>query len=155
MSGRNWIYLLSGAGVLTLVILSIIYQSVRTGERAPRQETGRSASKSSPGIPVISYEEASGTHVYGRYCKVCHGDTGEGDGFNAFNLNPKPQNFKDSEWQKATTDLDLRLAISEGGAAVRRSTLMPAWGRVLGQRQTEHVLKCVRSLGQALPNEER
>lgn len=151
MRGRNWIYLISGVGILALAVLNIVHQAGRIGERNSHPETGRSTLEEHDKIPMISYELANGARVYDRYCKVCHGETGEGDGFNAFNLDPKPQNFKDPEWQRVTTDQDLRTAIAEGGPALRRSVLMPAWGRVLGRRQSGHVLKYVRSLGQPSP----
>ncbi|MEE9170069.1 MAG: c-type cytochrome [bacterium] len=42
------------------------------------------------------YAERKGKHLYAHYCAVCHGASGEGDGFNAFNLDPRPRNLADS-----------------------------------------------------------
>jgi len=56
---------------------------------------------------------------------MCHGSEGNGAGPSAATLNPKPRDFTNKEWQKATSDTQLKLAIVKGGAAVGKSPLMP------------------------------
>jgi cytochrome c553 len=58
-------------------------------------------------------------------CVMCHGSEGNGAGPSASTLNPKPRDFTNKEWQKATSDAQLKLAIVKGGAAVGKSPLMP------------------------------
>ena len=36
-----------------------------------------------------TYAERQGKQLFEQYCAICHGQSGEGDGFNAYNLNPK------------------------------------------------------------------
>src|SRR5919108_4439164 len=51
---------------------------------------------SPPSDSSLSYEQRQGKFLYTKYCVVCHGDDGKGDGFNAFNLDPKPRDFTNS-----------------------------------------------------------
>ncbi len=95
--------------------------------------------------PSLTYEVRSGRDIYQHYCQTCHGETGAGDGFNAFNLDPHPRDFSDPAFQKKT-DVDIRDAIRRGGAGVGLSPLMPPWGRTLGDRKVEDVLLYLRTL---------
>ena len=92
-----------------------------------------------------------GKQVWGHYCQTCHGETGAGDGFNAFNLDPHPRDLSDPAFQKKKSDADLREAVKRGGAGVGLSPLMPPWGHTLSTREIEQVLLYVRSLKQAEP----
>jgi mono/diheme cytochrome c family protein len=98
-----------------------------------------------PPVP-LSYEQRLGRDVYQRYCQVCHGETGGGDGFNAFNLDPHPRDFSDPEFQKKKSDADLADAVRRGGAGVGLTSLMPPWGRTLSSRQIDSVVLYLRTL---------
>ena len=97
-----------------------------------------------PALPV--YEVRLGSDVYQHYCQTCHGDTGAGDGFNAFNLDPHPRDLSDPGFQKGKTDADLTEALKRGGSAVGLSPLMPPWGRTLSARQVDDVVLYLRTL---------
>jgi len=58
-------------------------------------------------------------------CSACHGTDGTGNGPAAANLNPKPRNYTDSQWQSSVTDDYLRNVIVKGGLANGKSALMP------------------------------
>ena len=77
----------------------------------------------------LSRMETDGKRVFGHYCVTCHGETGEGDGQNAFNVDPKPPNFRES--LKAHPSSYWRQVIEGGTAAVGRSSQCPPWGRTL------------------------
>ncbi|HYS78979.1 MAG TPA: cytochrome c, partial [Candidatus Dormibacteraeota bacterium] len=97
-----------------------------------------------PAAP-IPYEARVGREVYRHYCQTCHGDTGAGDGFNAFNLDPRPRDFSDPALL-TKTDADIRDAIRRGGAGVGLSALMPPWGRTLSERQIDDVMLYLHTL---------
>jgi high-affinity iron transporter len=59
-------------------------------------------------------------------CAVCHGETGDGNGPGASNLNPRPQNFHDRKWQRSVSDATLVKVIIYGGPAAGVSASMPA-----------------------------
>jgi mono/diheme cytochrome c family protein len=97
-------------------------------------------------IPELGYNAREGRAVYRHYCSNCHGDEGKGDGFNAYNLDPKPQSLADSTFQASHSDADLVTAIRSGGPAVGLSTGMPPWGRTLSPRQVQNVVDYLRTL---------
>lgn len=92
------------------------------------------------------YEQQIGKQVYQTYCVGCHGDTGQGDGFNSFNLDPHPRDLSDPAFQKSKSNADLADAIRRGGAGVGLSSLMPPWGRTLDARHVDAVVLYVRAL---------
>ena len=102
-------------------------------------------------IPDLGYTAREGRVLYRHYCLNCHGDEGKGDGFNAYNLDPRPRSLADSTFQAQHSDSDLVAAIRSGGAAVGLSTGMPPWGRTLNERQIQHVVEFLRSLPMAEP----
>lgn len=99
--------------------------------------------------PGLGYNAREGRAVYRHYCLNCHGDQGKGDGFNAYNLDPKPASLADSTFQVKHTDADLLTAIKLGGGAVGLSTGMPPWGRTLSERQMSNIVDYLRTLDEA------
>ncbi|MBI5711359.1 MAG: cytochrome c [Candidatus Eisenbacteria bacterium] len=100
-------------------------------------------------IPEFGYSAREGRALYRHYCLNCHGDEGEGDGFNAYNLDPRPRSLADSAFQARHSDADLLAAIRSGGGAVGLSTGMPPWGRTLSERQMQDVVEYLRTLAGA------
>jgi mono/diheme cytochrome c family protein len=99
-----------------------------------------------PKPPMPSYELRLGRATFQHYCQTCHGETGAGDGFNAFNLDPRPRDISDPAFQKKKTNADLADAIERGGAGVGLSSLMPPWGRTLSRAQIDQSILYIRSL---------
>jgi len=99
-------------------------------------------------IPDLGYNARQGRALYRHYCLNCHGDEGKGDGFNAYNLDPRPQSLADSTFQAQHSDADLVTAIHSGGAAVGLSRAMPPWGRTLNARQIHDVVTYLRTLAE-------
>jgi mono/diheme cytochrome c family protein len=97
-------------------------------------------------IPELGYSAREGRALYRHYCLNCHGEGGEGDGFNAYNLDPRPRSLADSSFQAQHSDADLLAAIRSGGGAVGLSTGMPPWGRTLNERQIQNVVDYLRTL---------
>ena len=69
---------------------------------------------------------AAAAKVFATRCAECHGPLGKGDGPKAASLKPRPRNFADPVWQLAISDRHLEKVILEGGAAVGKSSEMPA-----------------------------
>jgi len=97
-------------------------------------------------IPELGYNAREGRALYRHYCLDCHGDEGGGDGFNAYNLDPRPRSLADSTFQAQHSDADLETAIRSGGASVGLSRAMPPWGRTLNDRQIQNLVAYLRTL---------
>lgn len=80
---------------------------------------------------VLDSPLSRGRTLYNKYCSVCHGSQGQGDGFNAYNLDPRPRSFKDSSFIARLDTALVVETITGGGAAVGLSPTMPPWGRTL------------------------
>ncbi len=124
-----------------VLVLAALAACSRPGTAPPAKAAPPAASP----VPA-SYEVRLGHAVYQRYCETCHGPTGGGDGFNAFNLDPRPRDLSLPAFQKKKTDADLTDAIERGGAGVGLSALMPPWGHTLSKRQVADVVLYLRTL---------
>jgi hypothetical protein len=99
-----------------------------------------------------SYIERQGKQLFEQYCVVCHGQIGEGDGFNAYNLNPRPHSLSDSTYMRALSSETLTETISFGGKGVNKSVLMPAYHNTLSKTQLSNVVVYIETFTQTLPN---
>jgi len=79
---------------------------------------------------------------------VCHGENGDGQGPSAENMNPRPRNFHNRQWQKSVSDETLAKAIVYGGPAVGVSAAMPANPDLAGQPElVAAMVKRIRAWG--------
>lgn len=78
------------------------------------------------GVKATAADRKEAHQTFTTRCAACHGQFGRGDGPGAAGLNPKPRNYADAAWQKATTDEEIEKAIVYGGAAVGKSPQMVA-----------------------------
>ena len=95
-----------------------------------------------------TYTERRGKQLFEQYCVVCHGQSGEGDGFNAYNLNPKPHSLSDSTYMKALSSESLTETISFGGKGVNKSVLMPAYQNTLDKTQISNMVLYIETFTQ-------
>jgi cytochrome c553 len=95
-----------------------------------------------------TYTERQGKQLFEQYCAVCHGQSGEGDGFNAYNLNPRPHSLSDSTYMKALSSETLTETISFGGKGVNKSVLMPAYQNTLSKTQILNVVGYIETFTQ-------
>ena len=128
------------------VRIGIFLAAVLVLSACSRKPAGKAQATPPPPKPP-SYELRLGRATYQHYCLTCHGETGAGDGFNAFNLDPHPRDLSDAAFQKKKTDADLADAIQRGGAGMGLSSMMPPWGRTLSPEEVSQVVLYLRSLG--------
>lgn len=84
--------------------------------------------------------------LYRLHCSGCHGD-GTGNGHIAETLKTRPRNLKHREWQTSVTDSHIIEVIRNGGATVKLSSEMPAFGEKLSDSQIEQLAAYIRQLG--------
>ena len=80
--------------------------------------------------------------VYEKSCATCHGPAGKGDGPAGKMLKPPPAELAAAI--KGKTDADITKIIKEGGKAVGKSALMPAFGSKLKDDQIQGVIEYVK-----------
>jgi len=100
---------------------------------------------------TLSYEQRQGKVIYTKYCNVCHGEQGKGDGFNSYNLDPKPGDLSDVHIMGALSDERIVQAVREGGAGINKSPLMPSWGGRLNKDEIGYVVSYIRMFAQDQP----
>ena len=104
-------------------------------------------------MPAFSFAQAKGDAKAGKakydsLCGGCHGTTGKGDGPAAAALKPKPQDHTNGKYMNGLTDKALFDIIKAGGAGVKKSPLMPAWGNTLKDNDIWNLVAYIRSLAQ-------
>lgn len=95
----------------------------------------------------VKGDGSAGKGVYQKFCVVCHGAGGQGDGAASAALNPKPRNFQDAAYMNTRSDADLKKVVQLGGAAVGKSPAMPPWGSSLKEKDIADVIAYIRLLG--------
>lgn len=130
----------------------------RTGRSEPaRADSSFAALTYQRGRSPEALSLARGRVVYDRYCAICHGETGGGDGFNAYNVKAafdvSPTAFTDSVIFQALREDTALAAIRDGGPAVGRSPAMPPWGRTLTAGEVSDVWQHIKLLSRAAPGE--
>lgn len=91
--------------------------------------------------PAAAFDPAA---AFTTVCATCHGANGQGDGPGAAALDPKPANFTDPAFWADRADEELITAIRDGGAAVGRSPLMPAWGSLYDEEQAAQIVEYLK-----------
>lgn len=149
-SARAWIV----ATALSLVFLAAgCGSSQREQDAYPSQIAELVADGEHP--DPLAEARSQGSQVYEHYCRICHGELGQGDGFNSTNLAVPPRDFSDEEFWKSATEDKLRAAITGGGTAVGKSVLMPAWGNTLSDEQVRTVIAYLRTVPDVVKQQEQ
>ncbi len=97
--------------------------------------------------PATSRAE-SAEQNYRLYCAQCHGTQGNGQGINqtADGLAVSPRDHTNAKEMSKLADREIRLAIAEGGDAVQKSELMPAWEKTLSAADIDGLVLYLRKL---------
>jgi mono/diheme cytochrome c family protein len=124
--------------------------SQNTSHTKDSLKTADSAAVKSPvaSTVVLTYEERQGKALFVKYCAVCHGAEGKGDGFNAFNLDPHPRDLSDKQYMSAFTEERLYQTIELGGRGMNKSPSMPSWGGRLNRQEIRYVIAYVQSMSE-------
>lgn len=90
--------------------------------------------------------------VYNTYCVQCHGTRRNGTGVNVPALSVKPRDHTDAKGMGDLPDTEIFTAIKEGGLAVNKSGLMPAWGSVLTDEEVTGLVHYLREVCKCGPS---
>ena len=97
------------------------------------------------GFVASSARADDGKQIYEKNCLACHGPGGKGDGPAGKALKPPPGDLATA--LKGKSDADVTKVIKEGGKAVGKSAIMPAYGSKLNDAQIQSVVQYVKGLG--------
>lgn len=89
---------------------------------------------------------ATAEEHYRHYCTQCHGEQGKGDGINAKLISVEPRNHTDTAEMGKLSDAKLFEAISGGGIAVNKSTLMPPYEHTFAKNEIQALVQYLRTL---------
>ena len=85
-------------------------------------------------------QRESGKRLYLKYCSQCHGEKGDGEGYAAPHLRPRPRNFTTGKFKVRTTPNGALPTHQDLVNVIRRGmpyTSMPAWPSLSDQEVTE------------------
>ena len=86
---------------------------------------------------------ANPSQLYDRACARCHAADGSGGLPMAQGGGPRPIDFRDRDWQRSRSDVELTAAIRDGRGA------MPPFNDVLTESEIAALAAYVRALGSA------
>ena len=126
---------------MTAVAL-MVFGAVALAQEAELEPWDIPPEASSVANPVENAADAvaAGGELYGKHCKMCHGDTGKGDGAATQFIKPAPHDFTTAEVRDANTDGDMFYKITTGKRP------MPAMQRKMSEEERWQVVLFVRSL---------
>ncbi|MBL4690579.1 MAG: cytochrome c [Rhodospirillales bacterium] len=94
--------------------------------------------------PVSAAESAR--DKYNAYCVQCHGLQGNGMGLNIRDMSVQPRDHTDAKSMSGRSDEELFKVIKEGGLAISKSVLMPAWQGTLSDQEINDLVGFLRDL---------
>ena len=141
---------LLSAMCFSLLWICCVGKNPESPPQATAKDSTKSVASSSQAVSVqsierLAYEQRQGRYLYTIYCAVCHGVEGKGDGFNAFNLDPRPKDFSDSRYMNALGDSHILQTISGGGRSVNESPLMPSYEWTLKKEEIQYIASYLRT----------
>jgi mono/diheme cytochrome c family protein len=102
-------------------------------------------------VSVDATSIATGKKLFLSNCASCHGESAQGDGKMAGQLNPKPANLADETWTHGSSDGEIFAVIRDG----IRNTGMKAFGSRMTAHQIWDVVNYLRSIGPGIPDTPR
>jgi mono/diheme cytochrome c family protein len=120
------------AAVVVAALAAITLAACDKEEPAPISTAAATASSGAPATPSATSSAAPAAspdtkvqQIFATRCASCHGPKGKGDGPIAASLTPRPRDYSDAAWQRATPDDAIAAIIARGGSAVHESPMMP------------------------------
>lgn len=136
------------AAALTVLALTVS-AGCRTDPRSQPGDPMLDAIRAEERQENLTYVENQGRRLFVHYCATCHGDEAKGDGQNASNLTPPPPDLTSPK--NARDAALIRKVITDGSAAVGRSSMSPPWGRTLSRQQIEYLVAYCQAVERRKP----
>lgn len=108
-----------------------------------------------PAAGLAGEAQVKAERLYNTYCVQCHGIKRNGKGINARHMSVQPRDHSDAKGMTDIPDEQLFKAIREGGLAVDKSVLMPAWKSVLSDEEIHRLVAYLREVCDCGPGHNR
>ena len=93
------------------------------------------------------YRQTLGRRLNDQYCDRCHNSESTVERVSNYdNLEVKPHPFSEGDTLNKITDADLNAIITNGGPALQKSALMPAWGNTLSKSEIQALIAYIRAV---------
>lgn len=96
---------------------------------------------------ALGYQQTLGRRLNDQYCDRCHNPESTVERVSNYdNLDVKPHPFTEGDTLNKLSDADLAAIITNGGPALQKSALMPAWGNTLSKSDIQAVIAYIRAI---------
>lgn len=96
---------------------------------------------------ALGYQQTLGRRLNDQYCDRCHNSESTAERVSNFdNLEVKPHPFSEGNMLNKMSDSDLTAIITNGGPALQKSALMPAWGNTLSKSDVQALIAYIRAV---------
>lgn len=96
---------------------------------------------------ALGYQQTLGRRLNDQYCDRCHNPESTVERVSNYdNLDVKPHPFTEGDTLNKLSDADLTAIITNGGPALQKSALMPAWGNTLSKSDIQAVIAYIRAV---------
>ena len=96
---------------------------------------------------ALGYQQTLGRRLNDQYCDRCHNAESTVERVSNYdNLEVKPHPFTEGDTLNKISDADLSAIITNGGPALQKSALMPAWGNTLSKSDIQAVIAYIRAV---------
>jgi len=96
----------------------------------------------------LNYQQAQGKRIFYQQCVWCHADATPAGPSNRSNLKPVPPLLNDGAVLNAESEENIRNIVTLGGAALGKSAMMPAYGRMLSAEEIRSLIAFTRAIAQ-------
>ena len=96
---------------------------------------------------ALGYQQTLGRRLNDQYCDRCHNSESTAERVSNYdNLEVKPHPFSEGDTLNKLSDTDLIAIITNGGPALQKSALMPAWGNTLSKSEVQALIAYIRAV---------
>jgi len=96
---------------------------------------------------ALGYQQTLGRRLNDQYCDRCHNSESTAERVSNYdNLEVKPHPFSEGDTVNKISDADLTAIITNGGPALQKSALMPAWGNTLSKSDIQAMIAYIRAV---------
>jgi mono/diheme cytochrome c family protein len=96
---------------------------------------------------ALGYQQTLGRRLNDQYCDRCHNPESSVERVSNYdNLDIKPHPFTEGDTLNKLSDADLTAIITNGGPALQKSALMPAWGNTLSKTDIQALIAYIRAV---------